>query len=219
MNLKEFHNFLYLIYGNHYEIDFTEKKIHMLYNITKIVNNFKNPDNIIFIYNKILKEISDNSDNFYTEYDISKKESQILKNIYDYLKIIKNILLINSNDEILFESYIYIEIMHLKYKKICNETYNKIKNYKLSINNKDPKEFYNELWDEFLNPHKEIIISRKKEYYVNNIVDIDNIRIINKEIVYSYIDFILSKLNYKRNKDIKNYENGIIFLMLINDII
>ena len=80
----------------------------------------------------------------------------------------------------------------------------------------DQKSLYLCLWNKFLDPTKDKIISRQFKYYVSTEEEFEDI---NENIINDYIIYLLSKFNLKK---IKNYKENMnvqtIFFGLINEI-
>ena len=124
-----------------------------------------------------------------------------------YLTVIKNLDVV-SEFKILFNFYIS--------KNISTEIYNKIYNYKIKLKTIPEKDLYLELWEIFLNPNNKEIIKRKIEYYI---LSFDNLKIINKNIVEDYINYLLSSVKLRKIYNYtENISNEMIFFGLMNNI-
>jgi hypothetical protein len=184
------------IYGDEIEND----KLQCMYNIYNILKYNIN-DDIVIIYNKIIKELYSGKDILYVN------NEKILQDIYMYLTVIKNLDVV-SEFKILFNFYIS--------KNISTELYNKIYNYKIKLKTIPEKDLYLELWEIFLNPNNKEIIKRKIEYYI---LSFDNLKIINKNIVEDYINYLLSSVKLRKIYNYtENISNEMIFFGLMNNI-
>lgn len=199
-------------------VNYDTYKIEKIYNIYNILNNFNFQNDIVLIFNKILKELNDMNIDY-----LKTKDEAYLSKIFCYLQIIKNIKL-NSKSQNIDKKYIQLEVNFWKYKLISKEKYDEIIDlkYDININNDDIYKIYLYLWNKFLDPTKERIILRKPEYYVDYMLsDISLLKNINEEIINSYILNILStnKIKNIEDKINLNISSPELFFMLVNNYI
>jgi hypothetical protein len=200
-------------------------KIEKIYNIYNILNNFNFQNDIILIFNKIIKELNDDN----TIDFLKTKDEAYLSKIFSYLQIIKNVKMYSkqnkqSNKNNINKKYIELEVNFWKYKLISKEKYDEIMNLICDINSKDDDIYkvYLYLWNKFLDPTKERIILRKPNYYVDYMLsDIPLLQNVNEEIINSYILNILStnKIKNIEDKIDLNISSSELFFMLVNNYI
>lgn len=201
--LKYFKNY------NTYKIE----KIHNVYNILK---NFNFENDIILIFNKILKELTEGNN-----IHLINTDEVYLSKIYGYLNILKNVKGFKKIDK----QYLEIEINYWKYNLINKEKYEELIKLKKDIDNinaDDNSNVYLYLWGKFLNPRKERLIIRKSEYYCDYMLDdISKIRKINKDIIDSYVSSVLSNNKLKVIKETFNMDFTMpeLFFILLNNVI
>lgn len=194
-------------------------KIEKIYNIYNILNNFNFQNDIILIFNKIIKELNDDNN-----IDCLKTKDEVyLSKIFSYLQIIKNVKMYYKQNNI-NKKYIELEVNFWKYKLISKEKYDEIMNLICDINSNDDDIYkvYLYLWNKFLDPTKERIILRKPNYYVDYMLsDITLLKNVNEEIINSYILNILStnKIKNIEDKIDLNISSPELFFMLINNYI
>ena len=197
-------------------------KIEKIYNIYNILNNFNFQNDIILIFNKIIKELNDDNTIDY----LKTKDEVYLSKIFSYLQIIKNVKMYSNqnNQNNIYRKYIELELNFWKYKLISKEKYEEIMNLIYDLNSKDDDIYkvYLYLWNKFLDPTKERIILRKPNYYVDYMLsDISLLKIVNEEIINSYILNILStnKIKNIEDKIDLNISSSELFFMLVNNYI
>ena len=189
-------------------------KIEKIYNIYNMLNNFNFENDIVLIFNKILKELAEDN-NMY----LLNRDEVYLSKMYGYLNIIKNVKGLKNVDK----QYLEIEINYWKYNLISKEKYEELINLKKEIDNIDPDDnsnVYLYLWERFLNPRKDRLIIRKYEYYCDYMLEnISKVRKINQDIIDSYVASVLSNSKLKHINDTfdMNFTIPELFFMLINN--
>lgn len=203
---SEFLDSINYTYGNNFLENFENKdKLYEIYNILKELESCKTKNDLILIYNKILKIITNELIESFNYNDM-----KFFNNIYKYLIFIKD-LGKNFN-----EKEFKIKINFYILKRITKEVYEEINKYKEMLNSTDQQSLYFYLWNKFLDPSKDKIIEKHIKYYVSSEEDFENI---NKIIIEDYIEHLLSNFSLRKIKNYKeNMSSQTIFFGLINEI-